>query len=65
MAINYDGMTPMARFVVETCGLPQEVPEMQDPIAVSNCGATIGLSEETTCSDTGLEQAAAMSGQST
>lgn len=44
VAENYNDMTPMGRFLVETCKMQEKVPEVARSWTVSSCGATIGSS---------------------
>jgi hypothetical protein len=50
IAASYNGMTPMERFLVETCKLQEKDPDIEGRTTVSSCGATIGSLEETPCS---------------
>ena len=46
IAASYNGMTPMERFLVETCKLQEKDPDIERRTNVSSCGATIGSLEE-------------------
>jgi len=49
---SYNGMTPMERFLVETCKIEEKISEIEGCSTVSSCGATVGSLEEAMRSDT-------------
>jgi hypothetical protein len=46
MAFSYKGMTPMERFLMETCQVCKDIPNIGSGVIVSDCAATICPSME-------------------
>jgi hypothetical protein len=65
MALSYNGMIPMERFLIETCQLQHKVPENDGLATLSDCGATIGSSKDSTSSHMKLVQSNIAAGEST
>ncbi len=48
---SYNGMTPMERFLAETCKVQEKASETGRRSTVSSCGATVGFLTKPACSD--------------
>ena len=48
IVMSYNGMTPMERFLVETCKIKEKISEIEGCSTTSSCGATVGSLGEAT-----------------